>query len=77
MSMGKDHGPSIQDDDRYEALREEGMSKEKAAERQHASSGDERQRRPGCLRGLDDGAAVRQGQRNRGRGSIGDVERRS
>jgi hypothetical protein len=29
--MGKDHGPSIQDDDRYEALREEGMSKEKAA----------------------------------------------
>jgi hypothetical protein len=29
--MGKDHGPSIKDDDRYEALREEGMSKEKAA----------------------------------------------
>lgn len=29
--MGKDHGPSIKDDERYEALREEGMSKEKAA----------------------------------------------
>lgn len=29
--MGKEHGPSIQDDDRYEALRDEGMSKEKAA----------------------------------------------
>jgi Rho termination factor, N-terminal domain len=29
--MGKNHGPSIQDDDRYEALREDGMSKEKAA----------------------------------------------
>ena len=29
--MGKNHGPSIQDDDRYEALRDEGMSKEKAA----------------------------------------------
>jgi len=29
--MPKDHGPSIKDDDRYEALREEGMSKEKAA----------------------------------------------
>ena len=29
--MGKDHGPSIKDNDRYEALREEGMSKEKAA----------------------------------------------
>jgi hypothetical protein len=29
--MGNDHGPSIKDDERYEALREEGMSKEKAA----------------------------------------------
>jgi hypothetical protein len=29
--MAKDHGPSIMDDERYEALREEGMSKEKAA----------------------------------------------
>lgn len=29
--MTKDHGPSIKDDDQYEALREEGMSKEKAA----------------------------------------------
>jgi hypothetical protein len=28
---GKDHGPSIKDDERYEALRDEGMSKEKAA----------------------------------------------
>ena len=27
----KDHGPSINDDEQYEALREEGMSKEKAA----------------------------------------------
>lgn len=27
----KDHGPAIKDDERYEALREEGMSKEKAA----------------------------------------------
>ena len=30
-SMGKDHGPTIQDDNRYEALRKDGMSKEKAA----------------------------------------------
>lgn len=29
--MAKEHGPSIQDDERYEALRETGMSKEKAA----------------------------------------------
>lgn len=27
----KDHGPSIKDDDTYEALRRDGMSKEKAA----------------------------------------------
>lgn len=29
--MGEKHGPSIKDDEQYEALREEGMSKEKAA----------------------------------------------
>jgi ribosome biogenesis GTPase A len=29
--MAKDHGPSIKDDEQYEALRKEGMSKEKAA----------------------------------------------
>lgn len=27
----EDHGPSIKDDEQYEALRDEGMSKEKAA----------------------------------------------
>lgn len=29
--MAKDHGPSIKDDAQYEALREQGASKEKAA----------------------------------------------
>lgn len=29
--MSRDHGPQIKDDDTYEALREEGASKEKAA----------------------------------------------
>lgn len=29
--MAKDHGPSVKDDEQYEALREQGMSKEKAA----------------------------------------------
>jgi hypothetical protein len=29
--MAKDHGPQIKDDRQYEALREKGMSKEKAA----------------------------------------------
>lgn len=29
--MAKDHGPTVKDDERYEALRDEGMSKRKAA----------------------------------------------
>lgn len=29
--MAKDHGTSVKDDEQYEALREQGMSKEKAA----------------------------------------------
>ncbi|MDX1467747.1 MAG: Rho termination factor [Acidimicrobiia bacterium] len=29
--MAKDHGPSIKDNEQYEALREQGMRKEKAA----------------------------------------------
>ena len=29
--MAKDHGPSVKDDRQYEALRDKGMSKEKAA----------------------------------------------
>lgn len=29
--MTKDHGPQIKDDEQYEALKREGMSKEKAA----------------------------------------------
>jgi hypothetical protein len=29
--MAKDHGPQIKDDEQYEALRKQGMSKEKAA----------------------------------------------
>ena len=29
--MAKDHGSSIKDDERYEALRDQGMSKEKSA----------------------------------------------
>lgn len=31
MAKTKDHGPQIKDDEQYESLREEGMSKEKAA----------------------------------------------
>lgn len=31
MPTSKDHGPQIKDDEQYEALREQGASKEKAA----------------------------------------------
>jgi hypothetical protein len=34
----KDHGPSVKDDRQYEALRREGMSKEKAARISNAGS---------------------------------------
>lgn len=36
--MTKNHGPSVKDDEQYEALREEGMSKEKAARISNSSS---------------------------------------
>jgi hypothetical protein len=36
--MPKDHGPSIKDDEQYEALRRDGMSKEKAARIANAGS---------------------------------------
>jgi hypothetical protein len=39
--MTKNHGPSIKDDDTYEALRDEGMSKEKAARIANAQANDE------------------------------------
>jgi Rho termination factor, N-terminal domain len=36
--MAKDHGPSVKDDEQYEALRREGASKEKAARVANAGS---------------------------------------
>ncbi|HMQ27105.1 MAG TPA: Rho termination factor N-terminal domain-containing protein [Acidimicrobiales bacterium] len=36
--MAKDHGPSVKDDEHYEALRDEGASKEKAARIANASN---------------------------------------
>ena len=35
-----DHGPSIKDNEQYEALREDGMSKSKAAAIANANNGD-------------------------------------
>lgn len=40
--MAKDHGPSVKDDEQYEALRDEGASKEKAARIANASDNSSR-----------------------------------
>ncbi|MGH2775667.1 MAG: DUF7218 family protein [Actinomycetota bacterium] len=40
--MTKDHGPSVKDDEQYEALRKQGESKEKAARIANASSNEGR-----------------------------------
>jgi hypothetical protein len=39
--MTKDHGPSIKDDETYEALREDGASKAKAARIANAQASDD------------------------------------
>jgi hypothetical protein len=39
--MAEDHGPSVKDDEQYEALRREGASKEKAARIANADSRSE------------------------------------
>ncbi|KNG92534.1 DUF7218 family protein [Pseudaestuariivita atlantica] len=39
--MAKDHGPSVKDDATYEALREDGASKEKAARIANAQASDD------------------------------------
>lgn len=40
--MAKDHGPSIKDDEKYEALRRQGASKEKAARIANAPDASEK-----------------------------------
>jgi hypothetical protein len=40
--MAKDHGPSVKDDEQYEALRKQGASKEKAARIANASANSSR-----------------------------------
>lgn len=42
LAVAKNHGASIKDDEQYEALREEGMSKEKAARISNESAGSSR-----------------------------------
>ena len=50
--MAKDHGPSVKDDERYEALRREGASKEKAA--RIANTGDSASERGGKAESYED-----------------------
>lgn len=50
--MVKDHGPSIKDDEQYEALRDEGHSKEAAA--RIANSGKEASEKGGHQPSYDD-----------------------
>jgi len=50
--MAKDHGPSVKDDERYEALRREGESKEKAA--RIANTGDSASERGGKAENYED-----------------------
>lgn len=45
--MAKDHGPSIKDDETYEALREDGASKEKAARIANARAGGDQPSKKG------------------------------
>ena len=53
--MTKDHGASIRDDDTYESLRDEGMSKEKAARIANArAAGDEPSKKGGKAPAYED-----------------------
>jgi hypothetical protein len=50
--MAKDHGPSIKNDEKYEALRDEGYGKEAAA--RIANSGEESSRKGGSSPSYED-----------------------
>jgi Rho termination factor-like protein len=52
--MAKDHGPSVKDDEQYEALRREGASKEKAARIANAGSRSETGRKGGKSESYDE-----------------------
>ncbi|MEA2457427.1 MAG: hypothetical protein QOC95_399 [Thermoleophilaceae bacterium] len=52
--MAKDHGPSVKDDEQYEALRREGASKEKAARIANSGSRSETGSKGGQSGSYDD-----------------------
>ncbi len=70
--MAKNHGPTIQDDRRYEALKKQGMSKQKAARIANtpASTAGKRGGKAQELRRYDQGRALRPGQEGRDLGSL-------
>src|SRR4051812_44288841 len=53
-TMAKDHGPSVKDDEQYEALRREGASKEKAARIANAGDRSDTGRKGGQSGSYDD-----------------------
>jgi len=50
----KDHGPSVKDDEQYEALRREGASKEKAARIANSGSRSSTGRKGGSSKAYED-----------------------
>lgn len=50
----KDHGPSVKDDEQYEALRREGASKEKAARIANSASRSSTGRKGGSSKSYED-----------------------
>jgi hypothetical protein len=52
--MAKDHGPQVKDDEQYEALRRDGMSKEKAARIANAGSRSSTGRKGGNASSYED-----------------------
>lgn len=55
MPKGSDHGPSVKDDETYEALRDDGASKEKAARISNAkAAGEDVSEKGGEAQSFDD-----------------------
>jgi hypothetical protein len=75
--MAKDHGPSVKDDEQYEALRRQGESKEKAARIANAGDRSETGSKGGQSPpyeewSVDEATPARGGDRHRG--TLGDEQ---
>ena len=76
MSPQKSPGPSVKDPEQYEALRDQGASKEKAARIANSDRHVDRQegRQVRLLRGLEQGRPREARGRDRHRGSLEDEQ---